>query len=219
LFDILITMIILLNGTSSSGKSSIISSLEKKLTDLYFIFGVDKFLEPSMPYNLNMEIPEHLSAVDKSISGFNKSIGVHSKYISHMIIDHVLQNPNWIHEIAYALKDDEVFFVGVTAPLHVIEEREKSRSNRKTGTAKNQYEQMLKYSYDLIVDTSILTSDEAAEEIIKNLKAGNSLNKYAHLEGRSAQSPGQTPHGTVRADFPHTALQGGVISQSDVLLE
>jgi chloramphenicol 3-O phosphotransferase len=171
-------MIIILNGTSSSGKSSIINSLESKLNDLYFIFGVDKFLEPSMPKNLNMEIPEHLKVIDNAISGFNFSLENYSTYINNIIVDHVLQNPKWIHEVAHALKDKDVFFVGVTAPINIIEEREKQRGDRKIGTAKNQFEQMKKYEYDLIIDTSILTPDQAADEIIKNLKVGNVLKKY-----------------------------------------
>jgi chloramphenicol 3-O phosphotransferase len=133
-----------------------------------------------MPIKLNMEIPEHLKVIDSAISGFNLSLKNYSKYINNIIVDHVLQNPSWIHEVAHALKDADVFFVGITAPLHIIEEREKSRGDRKIDTARSQFEQMKKYDYDLIVDTSILTPDQAADKIIKNLKAGNTLNKYAH---------------------------------------
>lgn len=172
-------MIILLNGTSSSGKSSIVSSLLKKLDDLYFVFGVDKFLEPSMPPKLNMELPEHLEAIDKAISGFNGALSAYAKHIDHMIIDYVTQNPNWIHEVARSFANADVFFVGVTAPLDVIEAREAKREDRQPGTARAQYEQMQKYEYDLLIDTSILSPDMAADLIIKNLRAGQSLKKYA----------------------------------------
>lgn len=170
-------MIIILNGTSSSGKSSIISSLEKKLDGMYFVFGVDKFLEASMPINLNMEIPEHLQMIDSAISAFNLSLGNYSSYIDNFIVDHVLQNPNWVNEIGQGLKDKNVFFVGVTAPLNVIEMREKNRSDRKNGTARGQYEQMRQYQYDFVVDTSVLSPDQAAIEILKELKPGNALER------------------------------------------
>lgn len=172
-------MVILLNGTSSSGKSSIVSCLMNKLDDLYFVFGVDKFLEPSMPPKLNMEIPEHLKTVDKAISGFNEALGVYSKHIEHMIIDCVIQNPKWIHEIAKSLEHADVFFVGITAPLNVIEAREAERKDRQAGTARAQYEQMQKYEYDLLIDTSLVSSDIAAELIVKEMRAGQSLKKYA----------------------------------------
>lgn len=170
-------MIILLNGTSSSGKSSIITSLQTKLNELYFVFGIDKFLEPSMPPKLNMEVPEHLIVVDKSISGFNEALGAYSKNIEFMIIDYVMQNPKWIHEVADTLKNADVFFVGVTAPLSIIEERESKRPDRQPGTARAQYARMQEYEYDLVIDTSVMTPDSAADLIIKNLKPGTSLQK------------------------------------------
>ena len=108
------------------------------------MFSVDKFLEPAMPRNLNMEIPEHLAIINKAISGFNQALGVYSKHISHIIVDHVFQNSNWIHEVAQAVLDSEVFFVGITAPLSTIEARERQRSDRQPGTALAQYDQMQK---------------------------------------------------------------------------
>jgi len=68
-------MIILLNGTSSSGKSSIAQKLLEKLKEPYFIFGVDRFLEPSMPAKINMDKPEDMKIIDRSLSGFNKALG------------------------------------------------------------------------------------------------------------------------------------------------
>lgn len=172
-------MIILLNGPSSSGKSSIVTSLLSKLNELYFVFGVDKFLESSMPPKLNMETLEHIVIVDKAISSFNNALGEYSKKIDYMIIDYVMQNPKWIHEVANSLANADVFFVGITAPLDVIESREIKRKDRQPGTARAQFEQMKNYEYDLLIDTSIMTPDLAADLIIKNLRPGQSLKKYA----------------------------------------
>lgn len=80
-------MVILFNGTSSSGKTTIINSLTRKLDDLYFVFGVDKFLDPSMPHRLNMEMPDHLKIVDRSISAFNKTLRIYSNHIDYLIVD------------------------------------------------------------------------------------------------------------------------------------
>jgi chloramphenicol 3-O phosphotransferase len=86
-------MIIILNGTSSSGKSSIAQKLLEKLKEPYFIFGVDRFLGPSMLIKINMDIPEDLEIIDRSLSGFNKALGCYAQAIDFIIIDHVLQNP------------------------------------------------------------------------------------------------------------------------------
>lgn len=171
-------MVILINGPSSSGKSSVIAELNKKLPDLYFNFGIDKFLEPSMPPQLNMEHREHLIAVDNAISAFNKSLGIYANEIKSMIVDHVLQGPAWINDVADSLANTDVLFVGMTAPLEVIEARELLRPDRQPGTARAQYEQMLSYRYDLVIDSSILSAEEAADEIILNLKPGQALKTY-----------------------------------------
>lgn len=162
-------MIIILNGTSSSGKTSIANKLLEKLNAPYFFFSVDNFLSPSMPQRINFEIPEDLKLIDESISGFNKALGAYASHIEYMIVDHVLQNPKWYDEIFNSLNRKDVLFIGVTAPLSIIEERENKREDRKSGTARAQYEQMSKFTYDLIVDTSKMSPDECANLIINQL--------------------------------------------------
>ncbi len=129
-------MIIIINGTSSSGKTSLASKLLEKLNEPYFFFSIDNFLTPSMPQKINFEIPEDLKLIDESISGFNKALGAYALHIKYMIVDHVLQNPKWYDEIFKSLPRENVLFVGVTAPLNIIEERENKREDRKPGTAR-----------------------------------------------------------------------------------
>ncbi len=172
-------MIIFLNGVSSAGKSSIAKILLNKLKEPYFIFGVDRFLEPSLPMRINMDIPNDLEIIERSLSGFNKALRCYAQAMDFMIIDHVLHNPKWIIEIAEALQESEVYFVGVTAPLEIIEAREKLRNDRQLGTARSQYEQFRKYQYDILIDTSKCTAEEAADKIIANLKRGTALKSSA----------------------------------------
>ena len=172
-------MIILLNGTSSSGKTSIAQKLLDKLTKPYFIFGVDRFLESSMPLKINMDKPEDLEIIDRSLSGFNRALGCYARAIDFMIIDHVLKDSQQIAEIAEALRPYDVYFVGVRAPLKIIEDREKLRSDRQSGTARAQYEGVSALKYDILIDTSIYSVDQAADKIIENLKPGKALHESA----------------------------------------
>ena len=141
-------MIIILNGTSSSGKTTLAKALLNKLDDRYFFFSVDNFLIHSMPENINMEVKEDLILLDRAISGFNQSFSAIAENIPFIIIDHVLQKKSWFIELFEAIKNKPTLFVHVTAPLDVIEKREASREDRAPGTAKNQYEQISKYKYD-----------------------------------------------------------------------
>jgi chloramphenicol 3-O phosphotransferase len=128
-----------------------------------------------------MDVSEDLKIIDRSISALNEAVGIYAKHVDHLIIDHVLQHPNWIGEIADSLFNFDVLFVGLTAPLSVIEERESRRANRQPGTARAQFEQMQKYEYDLLIDTSVLSPDEIADKIIANLVPGSTLKKYARI--------------------------------------
>lgn len=168
-------MIIILNGTSSSGKTSIAKELLKQLQGRYFFFSVDNFLTHSMPEDINLKNKDDLILLNSAISGFNKAFGPISKHIPNIIIDHVLQEEDWLKEISTALKNVETFFVHVTAPLEVVEEREATRGDRALGTARKQYDQIEKHQYDFKIDTSLNTPEVCAQMIIKNLTPGQAL--------------------------------------------
>ncbi len=168
-------MIIFLNGTSSSGKTSIANELLQKLEDPYFYFSVDKFLEPSMPLKINMDFKKDMEIIERAISGFNRALQAYVESIDFMIVDHVLHHKSWLNDVARALSHSEVFFVGITAPLQVLEERESTRADRQCGTAKAQFDLISSYQYDLVIDTSEFSPFVAAEKIIRNLRAGSAL--------------------------------------------
>ncbi len=172
-------MVIFLNGASSSGKTSIAKELLRTLKEPYFYLSIDHFLEPAMPLNINMDSENDIRIIDQAISGFNKALGAYSESINFIIVDHVLQHKSWLTEVATSLKSIEVFFVGVTAPLDILEMREQKRTDRQSGTAKAQVEVLNSYQYDLILNTAELSPEEAARKIISTLSAGVALQNSA----------------------------------------
>jgi chloramphenicol 3-O phosphotransferase len=61
--------------------------------------------------------------------------------------------------------------VGVLAPLHVLEEREKARGNRIAGEARAQVDVVHReIEYDLTVDTSCQSPEECAGTILDALR-------------------------------------------------
>ena len=179
-------MIIFLNGTSSSGKTTLAHELRSKLSEPYFYLSLDHFLSPSMPLRIDMSREEDLKLVDSSITGFNQALYAYSKSIGHIIVDHVLQKKEWLMQVADSIGHTDVFFVCVTAPLEVVEKREKLRPDRLPGTARSQYEAIHQQQYDMVINTHELNPQEAAIKIITNLKAGSSLKaSLAHLRSSS----------------------------------
>jgi chloramphenicol 3-O phosphotransferase len=90
-----------------------------------------------------------------------------------VIVDHVLLEPAWLPDLAVRLASHEVLFVGVRCPLEIVVAREAARKDRTLGQAAAQIDIVHRAGgYDLEVDTSRLTPDEAADVIGLELSGG-----------------------------------------------
>lgn len=144
--------IILLNGVSSSGKSTLAKELVKKLPD-YFHFSIDDFdtiIEKMEDRNSDHLIPvptEHF---------FHRNIAMFSDKGVNLVVDQILHNKDTTKDCYEILNDYPVFFVGVHCTLNELEKREKERGDRPVGQAKSQlnYVHQQGEVYDIEVDTS-----------------------------------------------------------------
>jgi chloramphenicol 3-O phosphotransferase len=61
----------------------------------------------------------------------------------------------------------DIRFVGLFAPLHILEARELARGDRDIGLARWQYDRVHRnIAYDLEIDTSVLTPSQCAQLIL-----------------------------------------------------
>ncbi len=164
-------LIVFLNGTSSSGKTTIARALQDKLEEPYMYVSVDDFIRMYPEKYLNPTnqaeaiILSHLIAA--AVSGFQKCVASLAQSGNNVIVDHVLQEDGWLKECVVNWKDLDVLFVGVRCPLAIAEQREKERGDRDTGTAQYQFERVHKHGlYDLEVDTSVLDVSECVTRIM-----------------------------------------------------
>jgi chloramphenicol 3-O phosphotransferase len=191
--------IIILNGPSSSGKSSIAKKLEEKLFPQYLKIGADEFVQMLMPqklfnFNPKGDQPRDIEALrfikadgekgPKLITKTGKSalmvgclMPVIVKALANegysIIVDAgITTNVDWLKCFVRELKNFKVYFVKITAPLSVLEQREKQRKGF-IGLSRGQSEDMQdnekKYniSFDLALDSSKITPEQGAEEIVK----------------------------------------------------
>jgi chloramphenicol 3-O phosphotransferase len=87
-----------------------------------------------------------------------------------LLVDDVFIDPAWPDEWRRELADLELLLVGVVAPLHVLEERERARGNRILGEARAQVDVIHRgIEYDLIVDTSRQSPEDCARSILAAL--------------------------------------------------
>lgn len=164
--------VIILNGTSSAGKTSIALALQELLDDVYFIYSRDVF-QSMFPGHIwvNNELMKKIGP--RMFRGFHASIAAFAEAGNHLIVDHVLNRPEWIYECADALSDVDALLVGVRCPIDVAEKRELARGDREIGLVSSQYEIVHAHNlYDVEVDTSLHSSMRCANMVIERMKDG-----------------------------------------------
>lgn len=87
-----------------------------------------------------------------------------------VIVDHVFERQSWYDECLAAAQEADILLVGVRCPLGVVEERERTREDRRNGLARSQFNVVHESKpYDLEVDTSVLSAEACANVIIDGL--------------------------------------------------
>jgi chloramphenicol 3-O phosphotransferase len=171
--------IILINGTSSSGKTSIIRALQERLEEPYLEAGIDKFVWMLPDRYLDRPLwDDVLGLADKAgaagnalAHGMHRAIAALSLAGCNVIADHVLVELAWVIECIELFADLPAYLIGVQCPLEVLEQRERTRKNRTLGQAKLQYPIIHKYVvYDLEVDTSLMDPEACAQAILSRMQ-------------------------------------------------
>ncbi|WP_020390442.1 chloramphenicol phosphotransferase CPT family protein [Kribbella catacumbae] len=159
--------VILLNGTSSSGKTSIATALVEILPGPWFNLGIDVLHRARTPGHRSGEVFE------RTARGYHRVLAAMATTGNDVIADQVIGGPWRLDDCLEALAGVRVLFVGVRCPLPVVEVRERERSNRPPGQAARQIGTVHAHArYDLEVDTSVLTPQECATQIRQRLESG-----------------------------------------------
>ncbi len=173
--------IIILNGASSSGKTSLLEALQEMLPDAYLNAGIDKFIWMLPARYLDRPLwDEVLGRATQAgapghtlFSGMHHAIAALSRRGNNVLADHVLVEQAWAQECAALYCDLPAYLIGLRCPLEVLEQRERSRRNRTLGQARAQHELVHRWvSYDLELDTSQLSPRECAARIQAHLASG-----------------------------------------------
>ncbi|MBE6730591.1 MAG: hypothetical protein E7564_02755 [Ruminococcaceae bacterium] len=160
--------IILLNGPSSSGKSTLSKNLQNLLKEKfnlrYYIVSIDDFMKLATNETIYEDDVYEISA-DMN----NKALEVLNSY-DGVIIDHVITSERIFNELIEALSLYPIFKVQVECPLDVLIKREIERNNRCIGSAESSYTYLYpKDNYDFTVNTHLDTSANCAIKILENL--------------------------------------------------
>ncbi len=182
--------IIILNGTSSSGKTSIVSALQEVLEPPYLDAGLDKFLWMLPKRYLDRPLWDEVLGLATEagprghalVAGMHRAIDALSRAGINVIADHVLVEPGWLRDCAGLYAGLPAFLIGVQCPLAVLEQREQDRKDRTWGQARAQFGLVHAHGiYDLEVDTSISSPEECARQIAARLENGLPPTAFSQL--------------------------------------
>ncbi|QJT06005.1 AAA family ATPase [Streptomyces asoensis] len=176
--------IIFLNGTSSSGKSSIARELLDILDDgVFFHMAVDGF--NAMRSKRELEAEELEAALRRTRMGFHRSIAAMAAAGNDIVVDHVLSEPWRLLDCLTVLRPEDVLFVGVHCPLDELVRRELARGDRPPGLAAHQYDRVHAHDdYDLECDTGAADPRECAQHIKDFLPRRPSPTAFTRLRRR-----------------------------------
>ncbi|WP_448317237.1 chloramphenicol phosphotransferase CPT family protein [Streptomyces sp. CO7] len=157
--------IIFLNGTSSSGKSSIARELLTVLDDrVFFHLAVDSF--NAMRTKRELGQAELDAALRRTRMGFHRSIAAMAEVGNDVVVDHVLSEPWRLVDCLTVLRPESVLFVGVRCSRDELLRRERARGDRPSGLAAHQYDLVHSHGdYDLECDTTRTSARECALQI------------------------------------------------------
>ena len=156
--------IIFLNGTSSSGKSTLARALQEQLAQPFWHFSIDHLRD-------NGVLPlQRITAGDFEwkemrphfFEGFHNSLPALASAGNNLIVEHIVETAQWMNRLLHLLEPYDVFFVGVHCSLTELERREKERGDRRVGEARQDYGVIHTFGvYDYEIDSTKALNENA----------------------------------------------------------
>jgi chloramphenicol 3-O phosphotransferase len=185
-------LIILLNGTSSAGKTTIARIMQEKYPGVLLLYGVDIMVQMAFPAKCDFPpydekairletrnidgqpyarliVSPYMYPVYKTAVRFYKMLSVQGY---NVIVDELLFDRNRITPYFEILSGETVYFIGIKPSKDEVIRREKERGDRIAGLAAGLYDEVYNplFTYDLVLDTGKLTATESAERILSYLE-------------------------------------------------
>ena len=162
--------VILLNGPSSAGKSSIAKALRQKLFDAgcsAAVISLDDYLqmsakEPIWEDDVFAVMPRMCACISTALQDGKSAV-----------IDHVITSPRIYRALCDAVSGFQMKTVLVSCDLETLRRRETERGNRCIGSAEASLRYLYpKTGYDLCIDSGEAGPTALAEVIIRSLSLG-----------------------------------------------
>lgn len=170
------SVLVVLNGTSSSGKTTIARAFQDVAPTVFLNFSIDSILS-ALPPSVLKRIVAGVPVDDLRLPALVRAFYACAQQLLNMghdlVIDHALTARYHVEALLAACESHETLLVGVDCPLSTAREREAARGDRAPGLAEQQVATIHSLlAYDLVVDTSKQSPAEAAASILTSLARG-----------------------------------------------
>jgi chloramphenicol 3-O phosphotransferase len=202
--------IILINGPSSSGKTSVCRAIQDQSMEPYLTIGLDAFI--------NLLPPRYVGEGADAPQGFHfdirrdgpvQTVEVHTgPYAlrvlqtgvrvvrtladdwSNVLVDEVLYGDDLLKLYTQVLQKHSVYFIGIYCDSEEIERRERSRGDRLAGLARSHTHLVHGPTrhYDLTVDTTTTPPEQCAKIILQFVAANDHPQSFVTLRSLWSQS-------------------------------
>ena len=168
-------MIIVLNGVSSSGKSTLAKEITKLRPD-FFTFSIDDFdlvIEKMEDRDNQRLIPVETEYF------YYRNVAMFSDRGVNLILDQILHDPLTLQNFYETLNAYPILLVGVHCPEEELKCRELSRGDRRIGQALSQLSFVHQQEiYDVAVNTYTHSIVECAKKIVDRLESNIPLSGF-----------------------------------------
>lgn len=185
--------VIILNGPSVSGKSSIQKEFQyAMMPDLWIKLGIDNLFDKPMPDITlkNMSFWQTKNPIrwvettkdvqqnsiitlftgpqgEKVAYAMNSAIVAYAHEGCNVIVDYIAYKKEWLDDLRKKLNGINTYWVKVNIPLSVLEEREIARGTSPKGHARSHYHFV---HWDIVYDLEVDSATQSATNIAHNIK-------------------------------------------------
>jgi len=179
--------IILLNGASSAGKSTLARGLQQSLDEPFWHFSIDHLFAGGVLPQARIDAGDFrwTDLRDPFLDGFHRSLPALAGAGNNLIVEHIIEEKSWMPRLLGLLGPFDVFFVGIHCPLPELERRERARGDRRIGDAKTDFATTHAFGiYDIEVDAT-LPADRNVGAVIAAWRKRSRPNAFDKMRQRA----------------------------------
>jgi chloramphenicol 3-O phosphotransferase len=180
--------IILLNGASSSGKTTLGRALQQVLPGTWFLFPVDALGAMRSQAVGGMDQVGTDEVLERTRRGYHRAVAGLVSAGNDVIMDYPLSEPWRLTDLLDVLMGVDVVLIDVHCSADELDRRESARGDRPLGLSRTQ-QVFVHDDRDIVVDTTSTDADTVAATIVRELSALAGERAFDRLRTRLRDQP------------------------------